>query len=209
MQNVWNAVWDVWCGLECVLWDSVMCNLTLNVVMCLAWCEVVCGRDVEWCAEMWWYDLMRIMVRCEMCVWCDVECRNFRHGVIKMQNVWCGIWRGVECIVPVCGMLHNAKNVESYDVMWNVVVWNCGDEECGIGNVVWYHMWMWWCDVKSRHGGVMRCGTCGVKYAVMLNVGVVWNSCGCGMVCDVEHVLQDMMWNGVAQADCSVMWSQM
>ena len=45
--------WDVWCGLECVVWDSVMCNTYLNVVMCMAWCEVECGRDVEWCAEMW------------------------------------------------------------------------------------------------------------------------------------------------------------
>ena len=48
-----------WCALECVLWDSVMFNLYLNVsVMCMAWCEVECGRDVEWCAEMWWGDLM-------------------------------------------------------------------------------------------------------------------------------------------------------
>ena len=39
----WNAVWDVWCGLECVLWDSVMCNLHLNLVMCMVWCEVECG----------------------------------------------------------------------------------------------------------------------------------------------------------------------
>ena len=23
----WNAVWDVWCSLECVGWGSVMCNL--------------------------------------------------------------------------------------------------------------------------------------------------------------------------------------
>ena len=42
-----NAVWDVWCALKC---DSVMCNLYVNV-MCLAWCEVECGRYVEWCAE--------------------------------------------------------------------------------------------------------------------------------------------------------------
>ena len=32
-----------------------------------------------------------------------------------------------------------------------------------------------------------------MEFAVMLNVGVVWNSCGYGMVrcglCDVEHVL--------------------
>ena len=42
----------------------------------------------------------------------------------------------------------------------------------------------------------MRCGIwCGVKYAVMLNVGVVWNSCGCGLwLCDVEHaVLRDVV----------------
>ena len=37
----------MWCGLECVLWDSVMCNLYFNVAMCTAWCEVQCGRDVE------------------------------------------------------------------------------------------------------------------------------------------------------------------
>ena len=30
----------MWCGLECVLWDSVMCNLYFNVVMCMAWCKV-------------------------------------------------------------------------------------------------------------------------------------------------------------------------
>ena len=40
---------------------------------------------------------------------------------------------------------------------------------------------------------VMRCGTwCGVKYAMMLNVGMVWNSCVYGMVRDVEHVLRDV-----------------
>ena len=51
-------MWDVCCGLECVL-----CNIYLNVAMCMAWCEVECGRDVEWCAAMWWrfdvnYDAM-------------------------------------------------------------------------------------------------------------------------------------------------------
>ena len=35
----------------------------------------------------------------------------------------------------------------------------------------------------------------GVKCAVMLNVGVVWNSCGCGMVGDVDC----MMWNIVLE----------
>ena len=46
----------------------------------------------------------------------------------------------------------------------------------------------------------MRCGIwCGVKCAVILNVGVVWNSCGCGIgcglwLCDVEHaVLRDVV----------------
>jgi len=33
-----KAVWDVWCGLKCVPWDSVMCNLYLNV-MCMVWCQ--------------------------------------------------------------------------------------------------------------------------------------------------------------------------
>ena len=34
-------------------------------------------------------------------MWCDVECCNFRHGVMwnatEMQNVRCGIWRVVDC----------------------------------------------------------------------------------------------------------------
>ena len=95
-----NAVWDVWCGLECVLWDSVMCNLYFNVAMCMAWCEVQSGHDVEWCAEMW-SDLMWIMVRCEMCTWCgmlqfqtwcDVECDWNAKRVI-----WNMAWCGIEC----------------------------------------------------------------------------------------------------------------
>ena len=36
-----NAVWNVCCV------DSVMRNLYLNVV-CMAWCEVECERDLEW-----------------------------------------------------------------------------------------------------------------------------------------------------------------
>ena len=44
--------------VECVLWDSGMCNLYLNVVMCVVWGAVECGLDVEWCVEMWWSDLM-------------------------------------------------------------------------------------------------------------------------------------------------------
>ena len=30
-----------------------MCNLHLNVVKSMAWFEVECGHDVEWCAVMW------------------------------------------------------------------------------------------------------------------------------------------------------------
>ena len=37
----------------------------------------------------------------------------------------------------------------------------------------------WWWNTDCS---VIRCGIwCGVKCAVMLNVGVVWNSCGYGM----------------------------
>ena len=36
--------------------------------MCMVWCEVECGSDVEWRAKTWWLsDLMWIMVQCEMC----------------------------------------------------------------------------------------------------------------------------------------------
>ena len=45
-----------------------------------------------------------------------VECCNFKHGAmwnaIEMQNVRRGIWRGVDCGVLVCGMLHNARCVK-------------------------------------------------------------------------------------------------
>ena len=50
------------------------------------------------------------------------------------------------------------------------------------------------CDCCVVRCGVMRCGIwCGVKYAMMLNVGVVWNSCVCGMVRDVDCGC--VMWN--------------
>ncbi len=63
--------------------------------------------------------------------WCDVKC--------KMCDVEYGV---VWTVVPrqLCGMLHNAKCGKLGDV--NVVVWNCGDEECGICNVLWL------CDVR-------------------------------------------------------------
>ena len=66
-------------------------------------------------------------------MWCNVECCNFRHGVmwytIEILNVCCGIWHSAECGILVCRMLHNAR--------CDVEVWNCGDEECGICKVLW------------------------------------------------------------------------
>ena len=74
----------MWCGLECVLWDSVMCSLYSNVVMCMAWCGMVRRDVVEW--------LMWIMVWCEM--WCDLEYCNLRHGTIEMEGgkMWNMAW---------------------------------------------------------------------------------------------------------------------
>ena len=54
--------------------------------------------------------------------WCDAECG---WNVKRMWNMEC-----VECGVLECSVL----DVESY-VMRNVV-WNCGDDECGICNVL-------------------------------------------------------------------------
>ena len=85
----------------------------------------------------------------------------------------------MECGVLVCGMLLNAK---------------CGKLRCDVkcGGVELWNV--------IRCGGVMRCGICcGVKYAVTLNVGVVWklamwNGVRCGLrLCDVEHVLRDVV----------------
>ena len=70
-----------------------------------------------------------------------------------------------------------------------MVVWTCGDEDCQAyamccAIVVMSDMendakfcQMWWCNVKSRCGGAMRCGICcGLCRDV---------ECGCGIV-DVE-----------------------
>ena len=186
---------EMQCGMCAV--GSVMCNLYLNV-MVMAWCEVECGRDVEWCAEMWW--------------WFDVNYGGIISDMVWLKCKMCDVEYGAVWNVAIM------QDVESYDVMWNVTELWCGivvtDKECGICNVIaslstsditlqshstlhmphslssqFQHIWhhttmccqMWWWDVKSRCGGVMWCGIwCGVKYAVVLNV--VWPSCGCGMV---------------------------
>ena len=131
----WNAAWDVWCGLECVLWDSGMCNLYLKCgdVRGMVWGEVECGRDVEWCAETWWpSDLMWNVVWCQ-CMWNVVRWENVAISDImrlkcKMCDVEYGVvWNVVSWYVERCIM----QDVESYNVMWN-----CGEEECGIWNVL-------------------------------------------------------------------------
>ena len=53
----------VWCGLECVLWDSAMCNLYLKYVHGVA----VRGGM--------WNNVLRCGGRVILCeLWCDVEC---------------------------------------------------------------------------------------------------------------------------------------
>ena len=91
-----NALWNVWCGMECVLW--------------VVWCVFECGdvhgvvRGGMWACEMvCWHvvesrDLKWIMVRCEM--WCDVYVKcgamwNVAFSDLvwcEMQNVRCRMW---------------------------------------------------------------------------------------------------------------------
>ena len=160
----------------------------------LAWCGMVCRDVVEkfdvnyggmWnamrCVSEMWYAAISDMVWCGMIemqnvmwnmVWCEMWC-----PVMWKVTIWCEMWW--------CGIVV-MKNV-AYAMCGVIVVW-CG-KWC---NVLWCQMW--WCDVKSRCGGVMWCGIwCGMKCAVMLNVGVVWNSCGCGMVWDADSGC--VMWN--------------
>ena len=76
---VWFGMCAVQFVFECgdvhgVMWDGMW-----------AWCEVECGRDVEWWAEMWFdvnYGAMWNVVWCVCEIWCDAECCNFRHGVM-------------------------------------------------------------------------------------------------------------------------------
>ena len=150
----WNAMWDVWCGLECVLWDSVMCNL--NVMWC-AW------HDAWWNVGVMWNGAPRCggAIWCEL--WCDVKCvrcgpLQFQTccamwNAIELQNVWCGIWRGVDCVVVLCEMLHNAR---------------CGklrDVKCGGVELWWRRMWHMQCAVivVSRQMWKMKPMCCDVR----------------------------------------------
>ena len=214
----WNAMWDVWCGLECVLWDShVMCNLYLNVVTCM-WNVGVMWNGVLRCGGAIWCELYGVkcgvmcmwnVVRCGMrskCKMCDVE-----YGVLwtvvsryvegyRMQDefLWCEMWW--------CGIV--MKEV-AYS-MWCVIV-------------VWYQMW------KMMHRVVMSDVVVWCKTIKMWWCNVMWNMVWCEMCCDVERgcgVEWCEMWTmsvwceiccalrcgGVKwwwETDCGVMWCQM
>ena len=87
-----------------------------------------------------------------------------------------------------------------YGVVWNVVSWYV---ECCIMQDAESYDVMWWCGIVMKKNvayamcctiaarcqmckkmqcvvTVVRCG--GIMYMLMSNMGVVWNSCGCGMV---------------------------
>ena len=156
-------------------------------------CGMVCRDVVPWsdfdvkCGSMWMLPFQ---------TWCDW---------LEMQNVWYGIWRG-RCRMWCPGMwpalLHNARCGKlRCDV---VVVWNCGDEECGMCNVVL-------CDVR-----------CGKWCSVLWNMLRCWMWVWCGIVvyvgwCEMWTVA---VWRGTCalrcggvkwwwEADCGVMWCQM
>ena len=82
----------MWFGMSYVCCGTVRCATYLNVVTC-AWREVECGRDVEWCAEMWWSDLaganygvMSVYVKCGAML--NVAISDMVR-LIEMQNVYC------------------------------------------------------------------------------------------------------------------------
>ena len=96
----------------------------------------------------------------------------------------------------------------------------CGDEECGICNVLcgvrcgkWCNVLlcqMWWCDVKSRCGCVMWCGIwCGVKCAVMLNSCEMWTvAAWCAICCALWWC--EMVVGGRLRCNvrCRIWWSE-
>ena len=98
---------------------------------------------------------------------------NARCGNLRCQ--WCEMWCGIRVMKNVA----YARCCVTSDVENDTMC-------CGV-----------------RCGGEMWCGIwCGVKCAMMLNVGVVWNSGGCGMVWDVDCGCDVKMWNML----CFEMW---
>ena len=99
-----NALWDVWCGMECVLW-VVWCVIYIWMWRC-AWCgarwNVGMWNGVLTCGGVTWFEVnygaMWNVVWCVCEMWCDVECCIFRPGVMwnakcAMSNMaWCGLW---------------------------------------------------------------------------------------------------------------------
>ena len=128
------------------------------------------------------------VIGCEL--WCDVKCGAVWNVAISDKAVRCGmrlkrkmcdveIWRGLWC--P--GMWSVTQDMESYDP---TEMWWCGIVV--VKNLA-YAMCCDCCAISDVENDAkccdVRCGCgiwCGVKCAVMLNAGVVWNSCGCGMV---------------------------
>ena len=144
--------------------------------MCMAWCEVECRRDVEWCAEMWWSDLMWIMVRCEM--WCQCGMLQFQTWWIEMQKVRCGIWHGVEYSVLVCGMLHNARCVKLRSEMrCEIAVKNVAYALCSA--IVWRQMWKMMKRVAMSQSDVVV--WCKIK---MWWCNAMWNMVWCKICCN-------------------------
>ena len=128
--------WWLKCSVGCVLWFEICCGIVWCVIyIWIWWCA---RRGVQWNVGVMWNGLPR----CGSDLMWNVVWYGMSVAVSDM--VWCGMWLkckmcdvewcGVEYDVLVCGMLHNARCGKSCDVMWNV--WNCGDEECGICNVL-------------------------------------------------------------------------
>ena len=145
-----DAILDmVWCGTM-VEMQCGMCGAVWNVCCEIVWCAIWMWCDVHGMMRggMWaWCGMVRrdVVERFDVnygAMWnvCDVDRCNFRHAVrcgmrlsCKMCDVEYGVvWTVLSCYVK-CYIM---QDVESY-VMWNVVVCNCGDEECGICNVLW------------------------------------------------------------------------
>ena len=183
-----NALWDVWCGMECVLW-VVWCVIYIWMWRC-AWCgarwNVGMWNGVLTCGGVESRDLKWIMVRCEM--WCDVYVKcgamwNVAFSDLvwcEMQNVRCRIWRGVDCGASLCGMLHNAKCGKLGDVKCDGVElwwWRMWHMQCAV--VVWRQMWKIMQCVVMSAVVVWRC-------KIKMRWYAMWNMVWCEMCCGVE-----------------------